>query len=280
MTEWAGCGPATVPGMDRPNAASLWRLYGRHAVALFASGPRPSAHVTDRWFFAATGTDHLDMNQAVLFGDATLEDAEAIARIVLEAEVPCLLGCSDGVLERVAPALHSAGFEQMPKREAMYWRPGPPETPGPSPFEIRRVRSDLEVAGMLAIVEEAHGYDPAMVDQLYGDRARGDDGFSAWIAWDGAEPVSFMIAIAIAGSLSLWEVQTPVRHRRRGAARAVVAGGLAGAAAAARQPIEDTLFWASPAGRPLYEAMGFIEADLVDAWSLGARPEDLAAVGA
>ena len=36
----------------------------------------------------------------------------------------------------------------------------------------------------------------------------------------------------------------------------------------------------SPAGRPLYEAMGFVVADEVDAWTLGASAEDLAAVGA
>ena len=54
----------------------------------------------------------------------------------------------------------------------------------------------------------------------------------------------------------------------------------AGAAAVAARPIEETLFWASPAGRPLYEAMAFGVADEVDAWSLGASAEDLAAVGA
>jgi hypothetical protein len=260
--------------------ARLWRLYAEHAAVLFRGGPRPTFDATDRWFFAATGSDHVDMNQAALFGPAGAEDAELLAQRVLAADVPCLLGCSDGVVERVAPVLTAAGFERMPKREAIFWRRGPPQASEPSAFDVRRVRSDPDIVAMQAIFEEAHGYDPASIAALYGGRVKGDDGLSAWLAWDGTEPISFTIVIELGPTLSIWEVMTPVRHRRRGAARAVVSAALAGAAAVAAVPIEETLFWASPAGRPLYEAMGFHIADDVDAWALGASAEDLAAVGA
>ncbi len=266
--------------MDVPDPASLWRRYADHAALLFGGGPNPILHLDERWFFAGSGTQHVDMNQGALFGDATAVDAAHLVEQVLAAEVPCLLGCSEGVRERVGPALASAGFMPLPNQEALFWRAGPPAAAGPTPFDVRRVRTDTDVAGMLAIIEEAHGYDPMMIDRLYGGRVRVDDGLSAWIAWDGPEPVSFAIVVEVGASLSLWEVQTPVRHRRRGAGRAVVAGALAGAAQAARRSIEETLFWASPAGRPLYDSMGFVIADEVDAWALGASPEDLAAVGA
>ncbi len=266
--------------VDLPDAATLWRRYAEHAAALFGGGPASTVHVDARWFFAASGTPHVDMNQGALFDGATAADAEALVGRVLDAEVPCLLGCSDGVVERVAPVLTDAAFIPLPNQEALFWRGGPPAAPDPTAFDVRRVRTGVEVAGMLAIIEEAHGYDPLMIDQLYGGRVRVDDGLSAWIAWEGAEPVSFAIVVEVGSSLSLWEVQTPVRHRRRGAGRAVVAGALAGAAAVARQSIEETLFWASPAGRPLYDSMGFVVGDLVDAWAIGASAEDLAAVGA
>ncbi len=220
------------------------------------------------------------MNQAALFGEADADDAALLARQVVEASVPCLLGCSDGVLDRVAHALTAGGFARLPKREAIFWRPGPPQALEPSNFEVRRVRTDVDVAAMLAIFEEAHGYDSASIGALYGGRVKDDDGLSAWLAWDGPEPISFTIVVEVGTALSIWEVMTPERHRRRGGARAVVNAALAGAAAVAIRPIEETLFWASPAGRPLYEAMGFVIADEVDAWALGASPEDLAAVGA
>jgi hypothetical protein len=264
----------------RADAARLWRLYADHAAVLFRGGPRPTFHATNRWFFAATGSDHVDMNQAALFGEAGAEDADLLAGRVLRAGVPCLLGCSDGVLERVAPALTAAGFARLPNREAIFWREGPAAALEPSSFEVRRVRSNIDVSAMQATFEEAHGYDPASIAALYGGRVEGDDGFSAWLAWEGPEPISFAIVVEVGASLSIWEVMTPERHRRRGGARTVVNAALAGAAAVAARPIEETLFWASPAGRPLYEAMGFIVADEVDTWAIGASAEDLAAVGA
>ena len=117
---------------------------------------------------------------------------------------------------------------------------------------------------MQALFEEAHGYEPELTGALYGRTLRTDDSATGWLAWDGPEPVSFAIVTRAAGSLSLWDVLTPPRHRRRGAARAVVGTALpavAARSAAAGSPIEQTLFWSSPAGRPLYDAMGFHVAD-------------------
>ena len=264
----------------RAEASRLWSLYAQHAAVLFRSGPNPDFHATDRSFFVASGSDHVDMNQAALFGPADAEDAERLAAWVVSAGVPCLLACSDGVLERVEPALRQAGFVHLPTREAIFRRPGPPKQPEASAFEVRRVDRDGDVAAMLGIFEEAHGYDPASIAALYGGRVHGDPDFSAWLAWEGPEPISFVIVIAVGASLSIWEVMTPQRHRRRGGARAVVEAALAGVAAERSEPVEETLFWASPAGRPLYEAMGFVIADEIDAWTLGASAEDLAAVGA
>ena len=266
--------------MDRIKVERLWRQYSSHAELVFRGGPRPTSHASAQSFVATSGADRVDLNQAALFGNASAQDAGELAARVVDSRVPCLLGCSDGVVDRVAPTLVSAGFQRLPNPEALFWQAGPPPPPAPSPFGVRRVRSAADVVAMGSIFEEAHGYDPALIDRMYGERVGVDDGFSAWIAWDGAEPVSFTIVTESAASFALWEVMTPVRHRRRGAARAVVSHALAQAAAATSNLIEQTLFWATPLGRPLYESMGFAVADDIDAWTLGASPEDLAAVGA
>jgi hypothetical protein len=266
--------------VDRVDVERLWRRYSNHAELVFRGGPRPTSHATARSFVATSGADHVDLNQAALFGNASVQDARELAARVVDARVPCLLSCSGGVVERVAPTLLAAGFQRLPTREALFQQAGPPPPPGPSPFAVRRVRSAADVVAMSSIFVEAHGYDAGLIVRMYGERVGVDDGFSAWIAWDGDEPVSFTIVTESAASLALWDVMTPVRHRRRGAARAVISHALAEAAAATSNRIEQTFFWATPLGRPLYESMGFAVADDIDAWTLGASPEDLAAVGA
>ena len=267
-----------------PDPAALWPIYAQHAALYMAGGPSPSLHLTDRAFFAATGAAHVDLNQAALFGAATEEDAREVVDLILASGLPVLFGCSSGISERVAPVLVTGGFRPMPNQEQLFWAPGAPSPPElPSSFDVRSVETDADVGAMQALFEEAHGYVPQLTGAMFGRTLRTDDTVTGWIAWDGPEPVSFAIVSRSAGSLALWDVMTPVRHRRRGAARAVVGTAFAAvgaATAAAGPPIEQTIFWSSPAGRPLYESMGFVVADRVDAWALGASEEDLIAVGA
>ena len=267
-----------------PDPATLWPIYAQHASLYMAGGPSPSLHLADRSFFATTGAAHVDLNQAALFDAATEEDAHEVVDLIVSSGLPVLFGCSSGVTERVAPVLDTAGFRPMPNQEQLFWAPGAPPPPElPSSFDVRRVETDADVGAMQALFEEAHGYAPQLTGAMFAGTLRTDDSATGWIAWDGPEPVSFAIVSRSAGSLALWDVMTPVRHRRRGAARAVVGTAFAvvgAATAAAGPPIEQTIFWSSPAGRPLYESMGFVVADRVDAWALGASEEDLIAVGA
>jgi predicted small integral membrane protein len=127
---------------------------------------------------------------------------------------------------------------------------------------------------------EVHGYERELTATLHADAIRADGGVSGWIAWDGDHAVSLAFVTQVGTSLGLWEVMTPLQHRRRGAARTAVATALRSVASSSTQPIERTLFWSSPAGRPLYDALGFGVGDTVRAWVLGASEADLAAVGA
>ena len=139
--------------------------------------------------------------------------------------------------------------------------------------------SAADIAAMATMFVEVHDYDPGMIRALFGRFDPDGTDVSCWIAWDGDEAVSLAFVTHARSSLALWDVMTPPRHRRRGAARTVVVTGL-GEVAAAVGGVERTLFWSSPAGRPLYDALGFRVADTVDAWARGASAADLAAVGA
>ena len=263
-----------------PDPAALWPIYAQHAALYMAGGPSPSLHLTDRAFFAGTGAPHVDLNQGALFGAAKEEDAREVVDLIIASGLPVLFGCSSGIARRLGPVLVAAGFRPMPSQEHLFWAPGAPTPPeASSSFDVRRVESDVDLGAMQAIFEEAHGYAPELTGAMFGRTLRTNDSMTGWIAWDGTEPVSFVLVTRAASTLSMWDVMTPARHRRRGAARAVVGTALA-VVAAAGPPIEQTLFWSSPAGRPLYESMGFLVADRVDAWALGASEADLVAVGA
>jgi GNAT superfamily N-acetyltransferase len=243
-------------------------------------GPAPSVHQTACTWLVTSGSAHVDQNQAAIFGDATNGDVRDLVDRILQTELPVLLACSDGVGERAAPLLSDAGFAQLPTREHLFWMSGVPDRLPSRPFEVRELESGSDLAAMASIFEAVHGYSRSETEVMYGPSLRGNGDLTGWLAWDGSEAVSFAIVTRAESSLSLFEVMTPDRHRRRGAGRTVITEALAATAERSEQSILETMFWSTPAGRPLYESLGFSVADTIDAWVLGAEPIDLASVGA
>ena len=115
---------------------------------------------------------------------------------------------------------------------------------------------------------------------MCGEALLDDPLIEPWLVLDAGEAISCAFVASTERTLGLFDVMTPARHRRRGAARALLGTALSSAAAEHGEGIDGILFWASPSGRPLYESLGFSSADLITAWTLGVSDEDLAAVGA
>jgi len=263
--------------MGHPQIAELWRTYGRHAEAMLSAGPDPRVFRTSESFLALSGAPYVDLNQAAIFGEGHEATAQALIDHVVDADVPCLLGISSTVHDDLAGVLLDAGFEATPERESLFHAPTMPP-PAPTAFQVRRVRSEDDQAGVRQILGEAHGYAADLVEQVHGPRLLDRPDVGCWIAWDRDEPVSCVFVTRVARSLGVFDMMTPPHHRRRGAARAVLTAALTDAAGWG-EPADAVTFWATPAGRPLYESMGFRIVDEIDVWTLGATPEELAAVG-
>jgi GNAT superfamily N-acetyltransferase len=258
--------------------AGLWRTYGRHAEAMLSAGPSPAPTRSDDHFLVFSGAPHVDLNQAVLFGDADRTTADSIVAAVQAADLPCLLGVSSTVRDEVGDALRAGGFDRMSQREAMFHAEGPPAV-GPSAFQVGRVRTAEDRAAIQQVLLGAHDYRQDLVAEMWGPALLDRPDVDGWVAWDSAEPVSCAFVTRVGRSLSVFDMMTPPRHRRRGAGRAVLATALTEAWTWDGIDADYVAFWASPAGRPMYESMGFAVADDVDVWTYGASPEDLAAVG-
>ena len=257
-----------------PDRARLWDRYGRHAVTVMQRGPNPYIRHAAHHFIAFSGAPHVDLNQAALFGNAGPADVATIADAARAADVPVLLARSATVTADLSGLLLDAGFVQH-EPEALFWMAGMPALVE-NRFRVRRVQTEADHRAMLALFEEAHGYAPSLTGPMFG-RLVLDRGVTGWIAWDGDEAASFALVTEGDPELGLFEVMTPPRHRRRGAASAVVRHALGQAAEVSRATA--TFFWASPLGRPFYSALGFAPVDTVDVWTLGANESDLRAVG-
>ena len=242
------------------------------------AGPALSVARWDGAFVVLSGGPHVDVNQAALFGTAGTDTASAVASHVAETGFPCLLAVSSTVSVDVSSVLHDHGWQAMTIPEAIFFAPAIPPVKT-SDFEIRRVRTPEDHAAVQRLFVEAHGYSTAFTAGMYGPALLDRPDVGAWLAWDGPIPVSCVFVTRIDRSLGVFDMMTSPGHRRRGAGSAVLTSALADAAGA-DAGAHTVAFWATPLGRPLYESLGFTLVDDVAVWTLGATPEDLAAVGA
>jgi GNAT superfamily N-acetyltransferase len=189
-----------------------------------------------------------------------------------------LLAVSSTVSEDVSDVLATCGFLRTSKREALFWSPHLPPV-AECRFVIERVATDRTFAACKSVFASVHGYSDAMVDAAYGPSLLAHNDVDAWVALEGDTPVGGVYVTTIDGTLGVFEMMTVPAHRRRGVGRALLAAALDAAAARSEHPIRETCFWATPDGRPLYAAMGFVAVDVLNVWTLWASEEDLVAVG-
>jgi Acetyltransferase (GNAT) domain len=154
------------------------------------------------------------------------------------------------------------------------WCPARPprETGG---LRVEQARSPARRAQAVALVAEAHLMEPAVADRTLAPLPDPAGRVAAWIAYEGDEPVS--VVWATPGTrIGIWSMMTPVHHRRKGGARAVLTCALE---ALWGPGTEGAFLFSTPAGRPFYEAVGFAAVDDATTWTRGASAEFLAAIG-
>jgi hypothetical protein len=201
-------------------------------------------------------------------------DADALVAFIAAADVPALVSVASGVPAAISERLAAAGFARAPAREPLMWCPHrlPVTTSG---LRVEQVRSGAGRDQAIAIIADAHVMAPEVARRALAQLPDPGDRVSAWLAFDGDEAIS--VAWVTPGPrIGVWEMMTPERHRRRGAARAALTGALDAVWGSAT---EGAFLWSTPAGRPFYESVGFAAVDEAVSFTLGADPEFLAAIG-
>jgi GNAT superfamily N-acetyltransferase len=254
----------------------LWQAFAAQGGTLYSGSPRFVGRVEPHWFAILTGEPNLDLNICGLHGSADPADAEALLGIIDGVGAPTVVPVSVAVATATTDVLRAAGFEPLGSEAAM-WRPPSPIAAAPRPFTVRRATLDADLLDADRILAEAHGTSPGTVDRVFNLDAWRAGGLGCWVAREGSDPVSSVWLTWEAGLVGVWEMMTSPRHRRRGAGRAVLTAALAETAGLGPG---GTLLWASPMGRPLYEALAFEVFDEVVPWVRGGTADELALIGA
>jgi GNAT superfamily N-acetyltransferase len=243
------------------NARELWMTYADHVARMFENAPLLRIERGPRWFAVLTCEQHTDVNQCVLTPGATPSDARNVVSVIAEREIPAVVSVASETDGDVHAVLADAGLRKERLPEPLMWCPTTASA-GPPSFEVRRVVERAEYRLAVGICARGHSMEESLLTRVLERDPSGDERVSTWIAWDAEEPIS-VVWLTHGEHIGVWEMMTPPEHRRRGAARAALTAALAQAWAPSTQ---GAFLWASPAGRPLYESLGFHALDEPSIW--------------
>ena len=259
-----------VPGDD---LTVVWDAFVGLAQPFYTSGPGGEALVGPGWFAALSHEQSGELNVCGLGPHATDTSAKALLDAI-GSDLPALVFVSSDADPGAAVLLELNGFDTASVSEPLMRSSRCPE-PAPTPFRIESAVDAAAIDVAVALTAEAHHVDREMVENTI--RHAGLRGFARiWIAWDGAEPISVVWISRRDRWLGVMEMMTPERHQRRGAGRALLTGALAEEWSA---ETESALLIATPAGRRLYESIGFVASDEIMTRYRGLEADVLEAIG-
>jgi hypothetical protein len=258
----------------QPNGGELWGVFSEHLSWLFGAAPGLRVARERNWWAVFTNEPHIDLNQSALLAGASAEDARCLAGLVEEVGIPVVVSVASGTDEEVTGPLASAGLVAAQLPEPLMWLDELPAA-RECAFEVRRVIDEAELDTACRLCSEAHSMDEQLVRRVLRRELEEPETVSTWIAWDATEPVS-VVWLTLGPRIGVWEMMTPPEHRRRGAARAVLTTALR---KVWTPRTEGAFLWASPAGRPLYESLGFRAVDEPIIWYTAGHDDAAAAVG-
>ena len=256
-----------------PTLPRLWESFATLCCGFYATGAEAERRLPDAWFAALSRTSSAELNVGGLNPRASRKAASELVQFLGPGQ-PGIVFTSEHLPPAPSQVLVAAGFEAGDISEPLMRSLLRPDV-ARSEFRVSRCDTDGEFEFALRLTSEAHTVDVALLAASIGKAAR-SGAAEVWLARDGGEPVSAVWIARSGSSLGVMEMMTPQRHQGRGAGRAVLTTALA---AAWSTETSEALLLATPAGRHLYESVGFEAVDESNTFSRGLEESVLKAIG-
>lgn len=237
--------PSDVLGVWADVAALTHRFYAAADGQLAGEG----------WFASMSWLPTTELNVCGL--DPTADGrsgAELVA--ALGDNQPALVFTSKTAAEPSRDALVDAGFEVTPILEPVMCSRTRPQPSG-GPFQVRPCTTAEEWDIALDLTAAAHMVPRHFLASSIGAVASAGRA-SVWLAYEGDQPVSTVWLTRVGACLGVMEMMTPPEHQGRGAGRALLSKALH---SEWDETIDRAVLLGTPAGRRLYETLGFVAVD-------------------
>ena len=207
------------------------------------------------WFASLSSLPTTELNVCGLDPTADGRSGAELAA-ALGGELPALVFTSKSASDSARRALTDVGFDVTPVLEPVMCSRTRPQPAG-GPFQIRHCATADDLDAALDLTAAAHQVPRHFLSSSIGAAATAGRA-SVWLACHEEQPVSTVWLTRVGDCLGVMEMMTPPEFQGRGAGRALLSHALH---SEWDESLQRSVLLGTPAGRRLYESLGFIAVD-------------------
>jgi GNAT superfamily N-acetyltransferase len=246
--------------------AEFHRLSGRAFVAMAAEAPGLEVRLTRNCALALSGEDVADLNMLFLGPGPEAEQflVDAMARVGAR-ELPLLVIMAPSVAPALAPAAERLGLTAAGTIPLMVLS-APADLPTGRECVVRQPIDPEAVATAGDLVAAAFELPRDCVARALDASLGPTSAAATYVAFDGEMPKSCVTVTRAGSTAGVWSMATPPEHQGKGMGRALLTRVLN---QLRRDGVERFYLYATEAGRPLYESLGFVNIANQAVWVRG-----------
>ena len=252
--------------LNMTTIAGLWTA-ARRDLAMFFSYIDAEVVLRGNAIIGLTGGPAVDFNMA-LFGEdpGALDVFSQFLSRVKAARLSAVAMISSAATPRLRPVAETEGLIEAGTAPLMA-RSGPLPDISAHDFACKRVTEAREMAIFSSLAASAFAMDRAWLDRTFAAVSLLESpALSFHIAYRGDVPMSAVCSTAAGSTVGIWTMSTPPDKQRQGAGRAVLVAAMEDHI---RRGAENFYLIATPAGKPLYDNLGFKTVDELSLWLVG-----------
>jgi hypothetical protein len=248
-------------------ATRLWASARRDLVALMSYVDDVEVRLEARALIGFSGGPTADFNLALI--DACSDDEALFVEYVQLAyrrRLPCLFMLSGACAGRLEGPAKGLGLTQVGTAPLMALVDGP-ALPVQTTFAVDRVTDKAGMSVEADLVASAFALDREWVGRTFSSETLLESQtLSFFLAYKEGEPFSGVTTTTSGTTVGIWSMATPANRQRMGAGRAALGGAIEH-----HRRLGATTFYliATPAGKPLYDSLGFTTVEEAHLWVAG-----------
>lgn len=246
---------------------AIWSALATHIRHLLSGAKHARSGSSPMMCFASSGVPVANLNYAALWGSASEEDLAHLMDYLVDLDAMVVV--SEVSIDRLRPKLKEAGLVLGGSCPLMTVELGA-ATPDGGQYRIEAVRDEEGLAVLTELLAAAYSLDPQHMSDSFGAAILIEPDTTPFLAWRDDEADSAVIATRVGTDVGIWAMGTQPDAQRQGAGRALLGAVMSGFAA---EGASRCFLFPSPAGRRLYDSLGFVEVDQSEIWLKGFSTE-------